>query len=238
MGLYYLQSRYYNPTMGRFLNADALVSTGQGVLGNNMFAYCLNNPTKYSDPFGNTPVEKSTTYCYFSGGIGNDSPFAKYCELMEKFKNAGVELYFSKESALNAWINVYLPLSEEYEYVTFLYSIQTYMGTQYFTTTTFRGSKGNFIMSANVIAGTIALWLQDSISAATLVAHVHTHPKPSVGYHNDFPSVSPGLKGGDRIAMELFGFPEMYIIPYSRCSGTPEIIVYSDKNTWCPHYSG
>ena len=31
--LYYLQSRYYNPEMGRFINADGLTSTGQGVLG-------------------------------------------------------------------------------------------------------------------------------------------------------------------------------------------------------------
>ena len=37
--LYYLQSRYYDPAIGRFLNADAFVSTGQGLLGNNMFAY-------------------------------------------------------------------------------------------------------------------------------------------------------------------------------------------------------
>ena len=43
-GLYYLQSRYYDPEVGRFINADALVSTGQGILGNNMFAYCGNNP--------------------------------------------------------------------------------------------------------------------------------------------------------------------------------------------------
>ena len=43
-GLYYLQSRYYDPEMGRFINADAFVSTGQGILGNNMFAYCGNNP--------------------------------------------------------------------------------------------------------------------------------------------------------------------------------------------------
>jgi len=50
--LYYLQSRYYNPTWGRFLNADAFVSTGQGVLGNNMFAYCNNNPVMYVDPRG------------------------------------------------------------------------------------------------------------------------------------------------------------------------------------------
>ena len=51
-GLYYLQSRYYNPEIGRFLNADGYASTGQGVLGNNMFAYCLNNPVAFIDPDG------------------------------------------------------------------------------------------------------------------------------------------------------------------------------------------
>ena len=50
--MYYLQSRYYNPEWGRFINADALVSTGQGLLGNNMFAYCLNNPVLLYDPYG------------------------------------------------------------------------------------------------------------------------------------------------------------------------------------------
>jgi len=48
-GLYYLQSRYYNPAWGRFINADGYVSTGQGLLGNNMFAYCGNNPTMNVD---------------------------------------------------------------------------------------------------------------------------------------------------------------------------------------------
>ena len=50
--LYYLQSRYYDPELGRFINADAFVSTGQGLLGNNMFAYCLNNPVLFSDANG------------------------------------------------------------------------------------------------------------------------------------------------------------------------------------------
>lgn len=50
-GLYYLQSRYYNPEIGRFISADALISTG-GLLGNNMFAYCLNNPVNGCDPCG------------------------------------------------------------------------------------------------------------------------------------------------------------------------------------------
>ena len=53
--LYYLQSRYYDPELGRFLNADTFVSTGQGLLGNNMFAYCLNNPIVYSDVSGAFP---------------------------------------------------------------------------------------------------------------------------------------------------------------------------------------
>lgn len=50
--LYYLQSRYYNPATGRFINADALASTGQGLTGNNMFAYCGNNPANGIDPEG------------------------------------------------------------------------------------------------------------------------------------------------------------------------------------------
>lgn len=51
--LYYLQSRYYDPEVGRFLNADALVSTGQGLLGNNMFDRC-NAPLKE----GGIPMKK------------------------------------------------------------------------------------------------------------------------------------------------------------------------------------
>ena len=51
-GYYYLQTRFYDADVGRFINADAYVSTGQGVLGNNMFAYCLNNPVIFIDPCG------------------------------------------------------------------------------------------------------------------------------------------------------------------------------------------
>ena len=42
-GLYYLQSRYYNPQWGKFINADALIGSG-GFVGYNIFAYCCNNP--------------------------------------------------------------------------------------------------------------------------------------------------------------------------------------------------
>ena len=51
-GLYYLQSRYYDPNTGRFINADGFTTTGQGLIGSNMFAYCLNNPVVMADPSG------------------------------------------------------------------------------------------------------------------------------------------------------------------------------------------
>ncbi len=51
-GFYYLQSRYYDPKICRFINADSYVSTGQGLLGYNMFAYCNNNPLNFVDPYG------------------------------------------------------------------------------------------------------------------------------------------------------------------------------------------
>ena len=55
-GFYYLQSRYYDPVVGRFLNADVYISTGQGILGNNMFAYCNNNPIMGFDLTGQDAI--------------------------------------------------------------------------------------------------------------------------------------------------------------------------------------
>ncbi|MBQ9130893.1 MAG: RHS repeat-associated core domain-containing protein [Clostridia bacterium] len=51
-GWYYLNSRYYDPQVGRFLNADGIVGANGGIMGYNMFAYCSNNPVIYVDPCG------------------------------------------------------------------------------------------------------------------------------------------------------------------------------------------
>ena len=51
-GLYYVSSRYYDPEIGRWINADGYVSTGQDITGYNMFAYCGNNPVNRKDPTG------------------------------------------------------------------------------------------------------------------------------------------------------------------------------------------
>ncbi len=52
-GLYYLQSRYYDPLTGRFVNADVYADTQSGTpLSTNMFAYCENNAINKSDDEG------------------------------------------------------------------------------------------------------------------------------------------------------------------------------------------
>ena len=52
-GFYYLQSRYYDPVVGRFINADTIVAgEGEAPTESNLFAYCLNNPVNLSDPSG------------------------------------------------------------------------------------------------------------------------------------------------------------------------------------------
>ena len=47
-----MNSRYYNPDWGRFLNADSLLGETGDLLSHNMFAYCKNNPVNMADPDG------------------------------------------------------------------------------------------------------------------------------------------------------------------------------------------
>lgn len=50
--LYYLNSRYYNPLWGRFLNADEIINGNADALGNNLFLYVSNNFINYRDEDG------------------------------------------------------------------------------------------------------------------------------------------------------------------------------------------
>ena len=55
--LYYLMSRYYDPQTGRFINADTLnYLDPESINGLNLYAYCGNNPTRFSDPNGHIAI--------------------------------------------------------------------------------------------------------------------------------------------------------------------------------------
>ncbi|MFR8333891.1 MAG: RHS repeat-associated core domain-containing protein [Oscillospiraceae bacterium] len=71
-----LQSRYYDPMTCRFVNADRYASTGQGLAGCNMFAYCNNNPVCYDDPTGTRANGPTFTFVNDGGG-GSPDPHDK-----------------------------------------------------------------------------------------------------------------------------------------------------------------
>ena len=54
LDMYYLQSRYYDPQISRFINADDVSMLGASgtALGYNLFAYCENNPINNCDATG------------------------------------------------------------------------------------------------------------------------------------------------------------------------------------------
>ena len=68
--------------MGRFINADAFAATGQGILGNNMFAYCGNNPVNLLDSggalcqaiFGDNHLFNPNMLANFGGGGSSYAP--------------------------------------------------------------------------------------------------------------------------------------------------------------------
>ena len=51
-GVYYLNSRYYNPEFGRFISADSVIDN-RSATSQNLFAYCENNPINREDSNGN-----------------------------------------------------------------------------------------------------------------------------------------------------------------------------------------
>ncbi|MBQ4119512.1 MAG: RHS repeat-associated core domain-containing protein, partial [Clostridia bacterium] len=57
-GLYYLQSRYYDPVVGRFVNGDMpeIAVFEQSVLGHNLFGYCNNSPILSADYLGTDAI--------------------------------------------------------------------------------------------------------------------------------------------------------------------------------------
>ncbi|MBQ7916351.1 MAG: RHS repeat-associated core domain-containing protein, partial [Firmicutes bacterium] len=54
-GFYYLNSRYYDPVVKRFINADGQLNM-DSLQGVNMYAYCEGNPVGYVDGSGGKPV--------------------------------------------------------------------------------------------------------------------------------------------------------------------------------------
>ena len=74
---YYLQSRYYDPNTCRFISSDVYLSTGQGVIGHNSYAYCLNNPVNGHD--SNGEAFKPNDYSQECTDSGRGNRYKPWC---------------------------------------------------------------------------------------------------------------------------------------------------------------
>ena len=93
--LYCLQSRYYNPEWGRFLNADAIVINTLN--GTNIFAYCDNNPVMLADLNGNCP------YCGIKSYNAASMPWSAYQQHLKYCSGRQSRSLLSNEH----WSNTY-----------------------------------------------------------------------------------------------------------------------------------
>lgn len=59
--LVYMQARYYDPTIGRFLNVDIVLPAPAALDLINRYAYVANNPMTLTDPFGMFPQHMSSS---------------------------------------------------------------------------------------------------------------------------------------------------------------------------------
>ena len=80
-GLYYLQSRYYDPLTGRFLNADDAEFIGKTgtALSGNIFAYCENNPISNTDENGHWLVR---LFCGVAGAVVFGTVANIFCRIL------------------------------------------------------------------------------------------------------------------------------------------------------------
>ena len=69
-GFYYLQSRYYDPVVGRFISPDDRLGANQDIFSNNLFSYCSNNYVNYWDPAGKAKAEINILSFIASYGLG------------------------------------------------------------------------------------------------------------------------------------------------------------------------
>jgi len=62
-GLDYMQQRYYDPGIGRFLSVDPVAANSNTGAGFNRYAYAVNNPYRFTDPDGRCETPTGTHIC-------------------------------------------------------------------------------------------------------------------------------------------------------------------------------
>jgi RHS repeat-associated protein len=108
-GLYFYNARYYDPTLGRFTQADTIVPESGNPQSLNRYSYTYNNPLRYTDPTGHyicsshplddhAPAAVPSNYCY---GVYIDPAFGDDVWLIVEALRAFAGLIGGEQAFLN-----------------------------------------------------------------------------------------------------------------------------------------
>jgi RHS repeat-associated protein len=76
LGIYFYNARYYDPMLGRFLQADSIIPNPADPPSFDRYAYVRNSPLNYTDPSGNASCKDMPWECDAAGNwqVGDDIP--------------------------------------------------------------------------------------------------------------------------------------------------------------------
>lgn len=104
LSLYLLETRYYDPEIGRFINADGVVDN-QDVSTYNLYAYCANDPVNNKDEEGER-VAAIIAGAVIGGIIGGVTTWAKGGSKKAIVKSAAIgALKGAATSAIGGWVS-------------------------------------------------------------------------------------------------------------------------------------
>ena len=234
-GFYYLNSRYYDPEIGRFLNGDAYVSTGQGLTGYNMYVYCGNNPAFRVDPSGTffgAIVAVFAVVALVASALTLTS-CGMTAEEIEDYdeEQFGVKHYSdgygSPDAAAIAaskdLARIYKAEGIDREYISALYQCE---GKYYYSSPSFGTYKDGWFDPYSYGSVTIPEEYYDgTFEYGTVIGTVHTHPAPTT-----FP-----FSEEDYRVTKRFGWEYSYVVVDTQRNGR-FFTVYAEKSPDLPDY--
>ncbi|HAX02803.1 MAG: hypothetical protein A2Y45_05175 [Tenericutes bacterium GWC2_34_14] len=202
INLYYLNSRYYDPEIGRFISSDGILGQKGNIQSTNMFNYCANNPIIYFDPDGDFPILiivgivaglfllKSDSKTPVNNEIKNNIEKGAYKESIEEVVVDWAIKYSSITASDHRERGAFI-LSTEYNGKMYYYADYTYKG--YYSTCANAFFWGYIFRSDNIVG----------------FIHSHTaYPQPDGSWKDYYPN--PSIT--DKMLFSIPGIDRQFIV--------------------------